>query len=255
VRDRLLLGALKGAYRDLMAPDRQPAAALFLDWGAGFRDRAETTLVAAAVVGCAGSLGLLRRLTARRAIAASLPFTPLSRAHGLAILTAVERQSVPPGRAVGVAIHVARVLIARASGRPQIEETGKREALTVLDAMDPVTEGEIALSEGGASLLARHFALGARPGSGPGRRLLGRSPAPAPGSVTARTARMTTSKRRAGIISAATFSMALTPRTTTSVPAPMAAPCVRTGHHEPVKLVHRAPGSPPRISPVAEAKT
>ncbi|MGH6718927.1 MAG: DNA mismatch repair endonuclease MutL, partial [Alphaproteobacteria bacterium] len=31
VRDRLLLGALKGAYRDLMAHDRHPAAALFLE--------------------------------------------------------------------------------------------------------------------------------------------------------------------------------------------------------------------------------
>ncbi|MBM3733474.1 MAG: DNA mismatch repair endonuclease MutL [Acidimicrobiia bacterium] len=31
VRDRLLLGALRGAYRDLMAGDRHPAVALFLD--------------------------------------------------------------------------------------------------------------------------------------------------------------------------------------------------------------------------------
>jgi len=31
VRDRVLLGALKGAYRDLMAHDRYPAAALFLE--------------------------------------------------------------------------------------------------------------------------------------------------------------------------------------------------------------------------------
>ncbi|MBM3570254.1 MAG: DNA mismatch repair endonuclease MutL [Alphaproteobacteria bacterium] len=31
VRDRLLLGAVKGAYRDVMAPDRQPVAALFID--------------------------------------------------------------------------------------------------------------------------------------------------------------------------------------------------------------------------------
>src|SRR5262249_10327177 len=38
VRDRLLMGALKGAYADYLARDRHPAAALFLDCDPAFVD-------------------------------------------------------------------------------------------------------------------------------------------------------------------------------------------------------------------------
>ncbi len=78
-------------------------------------------------------------------------------------------------------------------------------------------------------------------------------PSAAPGSVTARTARITTRTTRLGMSTRATFSIPRTPQATTTMPSAIATAWVSKAPDELLKRSQNAPGGPPGISPVSVA--
>jgi hypothetical protein len=79
------------------------------------------------------------------------------------------------------------------------------------------------------------------------------SPAEAPGRVTARMARITTSTMREGMRIRAAVSIPFTPRETTKSASPMAMTWVRTAPLEPAKASQKAPGGSEGTSPITVA--
>jgi len=76
---------------------------------------------------------------------------------------------------VTLAIHVDRVALARIGGRPIIEQDATRRATAVLDELEPIVAGEIAVTDAAAGFLVRHFDVARSPEARAGRhRLLGR---------------------------------------------------------------------------------
>jgi transcriptional regulator with AAA-type ATPase domain/tetratricopeptide (TPR) repeat protein len=108
----------------------------------------------------------------RRAATAALALTKLLERERL-------RGEPPADVAVALAIHVERVAVARIGGRPVVEQDATRQIAAVLDGMEPLGAGEIAVSEAAVGFLARHFDVRQPPGArAAGHRLLGRWAAP-----------------------------------------------------------------------------
>jgi len=107
----------------------------------------------------------------RRAATAALALTKLIAREDL-------RAEGPDDVSVALAIHVDRVALAHVDGRPVVEQDASRRALAALDALEPIVAGQIGVTDAAVGFLTRHFEIEARPGSGVGRRLVGRSSTP-----------------------------------------------------------------------------
>jgi transcriptional regulator with AAA-type ATPase domain/tetratricopeptide (TPR) repeat protein len=79
---------------------------------------------------------------------------------GLAIVKTIDGErpdAAPVGRSVAVAIHVARLLLARVDGAVILDEEGKKDAWRRLDELNGAGTDGIALSEDAAVFLGRQF--------------------------------------------------------------------------------------------------
>jgi len=108
----------------------------------------------------------------------ALEEAPRRAAHAaMAMQRAIARGPIrdAPAFAARLGVHVAQLLVNRASGPPEIDADGKRAAWTALDALlEGVETGTVAVTAAAAPLLERRFALAPLPSGDPAAyRLLG----------------------------------------------------------------------------------
>ena len=101
---------------------------------------------------------------------------------GLAIAKGFQHElaegTLPPELSIGVAIHVARMFVADVAGTVTIDADAKRQAWAVLDDLAASRGEGLAVSEGAALFLGRHFEIVRQAERGRvAARLVGRAPA------------------------------------------------------------------------------